>query len=61
MSIELDRLEIAVKAPRYDGRIKAIKKLFKEYKESLVVTSRWQKLKRWFTTTTVITIREEEK
>jgi len=44
---ELNDLERAIKAVRYNGRIKAIRKEFEVYKKSLVL-SRWERFKRWF-------------
>jgi hypothetical protein len=45
---EFEKLEEAIGADRFDGRIKAIKEAFKEYKESLEKPSLWQRIKRWF-------------
>ena len=41
---KLEKLERAIVAVRFDGRIKAIKEAFKEYKDSLI----WQRIKGWF-------------
>lgn len=45
---KLEKLEEAIGADRFDGRIKAIKEAFKEYKESLGKPSLWQRIKEWF-------------
>jgi len=45
---ELNDLEKAIKAPRFNGRIEAIRKAFETYKKAIGNISTWGKIKAWF-------------
>lgn len=47
---ELDGLETAIKAKRFNGRIEAIRKAFEAYKKAIGNVSTWGKIKAWFKT-----------
>jgi len=46
--IELDNLEKAIEAPRFNGRIEEIRKAFEVYKKAIGNVSTWRKIKAWF-------------
>jgi len=46
--IELDDLERAIEARRFNGRIEAIRKAFEVYKKAIGNVSTWRKIKAWF-------------
>jgi len=48
---ELEKLEEAVYAKRFDGRIDAVRKAFKEYRDSLVRVSWHKRIMNYFSIT----------
>ena len=57
--IELDDLEEAIKAGRFNGRIEEIRKAFDVYKKAINSVSTWEKIKVWFKAESVMFTKEQ--